>query len=85
MGSKKFAGVSFIAYPMDHQPPHIHAAYADIEIIIDLLFEERAVRLSRRRDSVEPTNAKQSDVKHILRIATANFDSLVSLWEEAHP
>ena len=83
MGSKRFDGVRFSAWSDDHTPPHIHGFYAGIEVLVDLLMEERGVRLSNRVDNVRPPNAKRSDVHHVRRTAMKHFDELVALWENA--
>jgi DNA-directed RNA polymerase subunit L len=83
MGSISFEGVRFAAYSDDHPPPHVHGFYAGIEAIVELMIEERKVRLANRRDCVDPRNAKRSDVNHILRTAAKHFDELVELWETA--
>ncbi len=83
MGSKTFDGVRFAAYTNDHLPPHVHGFYGESEVLIDLLLEERAIRLSRRKDNVRPKGAKRSDVTHVRRVARRNFDALVAVWEAA--
>ncbi len=81
MGSKTFDGVRFSAYPDDHPPPHVHAFYAEIRVIVEL--ENGETRLSARPDAVRPVNGKQSDVRHVLRAATRYADELVELWRAA--
>ena len=83
MGSKTFDGVRFVAWSNDHPPPHVHGLYAGIEAIVELMIEDRKVRLAIRDDQVRPRKAKRSDVNHILRTAAKNFDELVQLWETA--
>jgi len=61
----------------------VHGLYAGIEAIAELLIAERKVRLARRHDRIKPRNAKRSDVNHILKTATKNFDEMVRLWETA--
>jgi hypothetical protein len=85
VGSLRFDGVWFVAYPEDHEPRHVHGFYAETEVIVELRGgAERRVALSDRRDAVRPGNARRSDVKRILLVATEHFDELVQLWEEAH-
>jgi hypothetical protein len=83
VGSKTFDGVRFVAWTNDHDPPHVHGHYAGMEAIVELMMEERKVRLSSRDDRVKPRNAKRSDVSYILRTAAKYFDELVHLWETA--
>jgi len=52
--------------------------------IVDLLIDERAVRLSRRKKNVRPPTAKQSDINYVVLTAAHNFDELVALWESAN-
>ena len=85
MGSLRFDGVCFVAYPQDHEPRHVHGFYAETEVIVELrLRPAREVAKADRSDAVRPGNAKRNDVKYILRVAAAHFDDLVRLWEEAH-
>lgn len=83
MGSLRFLGILFAAYPMDHDPPHIHATYAETVVIFDLL-DDGTVALSERWDAVVPADAKSSDVKKVLRCAAAHWVELKNLWEKAH-
>jgi hypothetical protein len=83
MGSLRFAGVLFSAYPLDHDPPHVHGSYAGIVVILDLL-ADGSVALSNRKDAFLPSNAKLSDVKHVLRCAAMHWKELNELWEKAH-
>ena len=85
MGSIRFDGVRFVAYPEDHEPHHVHGFYAEVEVIVELRNEpRREVAQADRSNAVRPGNASRSDVKHILLVATEHFDRLVQLWEEAH-
>lgn len=83
MGSKTFDGVWFAAYSHDHPPPHVHGRYAGVEVIIDLL-PNGDVRQSSRWDAVRPPNAKRSDVRHILAVASAHYDELMAIWRATH-
>lgn len=82
MGSKTFDGVWFIAYSDDHLPEHIHGFYAETEVILELVFAERKIRLARK---AKPLNAKKSDVKRIVRVANRFTGELIKLWEDAQP
>lgn len=85
MGSIRFDGVRFVAYPEDHEPRHVHGFYGEVEAIVALHHgAERTVSLANRRDAVRPGNASRSDVRHILLVAAEHFDELVKLWEDAH-
>ena len=84
MGSVRLEGVRFSAYPQDHEPIHIHGAYAEVRVIVELNETTRTVEIAERNDAIKPGNASRSDVKHILNVATANFDKLIQLWKEAH-
>jgi len=54
MGSLRFHGVLFIAYPNDHPPRHVHGFAGDVEIAVDLLLSGN-VGLANRIDAVQPT------------------------------
>jgi hypothetical protein len=85
VGSLRFDGVRFVAYPEDHEPRHVHGFYAEAEVIVELLVNSgREVALADRTDAIRPGNARRSDVKHILQTAAEHFDELVELWREAH-
>jgi hypothetical protein len=84
VGSIRFDGVRFVAYPEDHKPCHVHGFYGETEVIVDLREKPREVARADRTNAVRPGNASRSDVKHILRVAAAHFDELLKLWEEAH-
>lgn len=85
MGSLRFDGVRFVAYPQDHEPRHVHGFYAETEAIVELReAPNRGVAIAQRTDAVRPGRAKRSDVKHILQVAAAHFIELANLWREAH-
>ena len=46
------------------------------------LHPDRTVSLANRKDAVRPRDAKRSDVKHVLVMASEHFDELVALWEK---
>jgi hypothetical protein len=83
VGSKTFDGVRFSAYVDDHLPPHVHGFYAGVEVILELDFETRDIRLARRHDRVQPQNAKSSDVRRVRRAAEEYGEELFRLWEVA--
>lgn len=82
MGSLRFDGVLFVAYPQDHEPRHVHGFYAETEVIIEL--RDRLIVLANRTDAVRPGNSSRSDVRCVLDVAAAHFDELAELWEKAH-
>lgn len=84
MGSVRFEGVRFVAYPQDHEPVHVHGFYAEVEAIVELREAVREVALANRSDAIRPATASRSDVKHVLRVAASHFDALVQLWRDAH-
>jgi hypothetical protein len=81
MGSKTFSGVRFQAFTDDHDPPHLHGLYADIEVLVELL-NGRAY-LANRDDAIRPANAKRSDVRHVLITAAKHAEELLALWRNA--
>ncbi len=83
MGSKTFDGVWFISYSQDHPPPHVHGAYAETVVIVDLL-PDGSVREAVRRNAIQSANAPRSDVRRILKVAAAHVEELKVLWEKAH-
>jgi hypothetical protein len=83
MGSKTFEGVTFRAYPNDHEPRHVHGFYAEVEVIVDLK-RDGTVALADRTDATRPSNGSKSDVRRILDIAVKHFAALVTLWEKHH-
>ena len=84
MGSIRFEGVLFSVYSDDHAPPHVHARYAEVRVVIDLLLVENAVALSKRHKSVTPIRGSRADVSYILELAAEHYDALVHLWETIH-
>ena len=83
MGSKTFDGVRFIAYPADHDPPHVHATTAGVIVVLALL-ADGGVGLADRKDAISPGNTPRNVVARILRVAAANVDELWALWEKVH-
>ena len=83
MGSIRFDGVRFVVYSMDHEPRHVHGFYAEVEVIVDL-HPDGGISLANRTDTIRPSNASKSDVRHVLAVASAHFNELVSLWEKHH-
>lgn len=84
MGSLHFAGVRFSLYPDDHLPVHIHARYAGVTVVLELRADGRVV-ISDRLRSVQPANAKRSDVARIVRVANLHVDALMAVWKTMHP
>ena len=58
-------------------------ASGETEAIVDLRVDG-TVALAKRDDAVRPANAKRSDVKKILRVASEQFEQLTALWEAIH-
>jgi hypothetical protein len=83
VSSVRFGGVLFVAFANDHPPRHVHGFAGETEAVVDLRMDG-GVALSKRRDAVQPGNAKRSDVKKILAAAALNFEELVALWKEMH-
>ncbi len=83
MSSRLLAGVLFRVHPQDHDPPHVHAYYAETVVIIEML-AGIGVRLASRRDSVIPANAKSADIRRMLKVAAMHVDELLDLWERMH-
>lgn len=83
MGSLRFDGVWFMIYVDDHPPPHVHARYAEIAVILDLL-PGGSIAISRRAFAVRPPNAKQSDVNRVVRVARENQAALRNLWRSLY-
>jgi len=85
VGSIRFDGVRFVAYPEDHESRHVHGFYAETEVIVELRNRpQREVARANRTDAVRPGNASHSDVRHILEVAAVHFEELLKLWEDAH-
>jgi hypothetical protein len=83
VGSKTYDGVWFAAYSNDHEPPHVHGAYAETLVIVDLLPDGTTAE-SSRAGAVQPNNAKRSDVRRILETAADHAAELKLLWEKTH-
>ena len=83
MGSKTYDGVWFAAFSHDHEPPHVHGAYTETVVIVDLLSDGTTAK-SKRRDAVQPGDAKRSVVKRILDVAAEHAVELKELWEKTH-
>lgn len=83
MGSTKYAGIRFSAYPNDHPPRHVHGSYDGAVAIVELR-EGGEVALAARKDAIRPGNAKRTAVTKILATAAIHYDELIELWEKAH-
>jgi hypothetical protein len=83
MGSIKFEGVRFSAFPDDHTPRHVHGRYAEILVIVDLL-ADGGVKVSDRENPIKPSNGSRADARHVLDVAAKHFNELVALWEKHH-
>lgn len=78
----RFGGVRFRAYPQDHEPRHFHGYVGDGHVIIELTNDRRVILADRDRAI---RNAKASEVRKVIEIATLHFDALVHLWERMQP
>jgi hypothetical protein len=83
MGSLRFDGVRFWIFVDDHLPPHIHARYAEISVVLDLL-PSRGIAISSRALAVRPPDAKSNDLNRVLRIARMHETALRELWRSLH-
>jgi hypothetical protein len=83
VGTKTFDGVWFISYSEDHLPPHVHAKYADVEVIIELT-PDGGIMQSSRIDAIRPRNAKRNDIRTVLYVAADHSEELHALWERTH-
>jgi hypothetical protein len=83
VGSKTFDGVRFMAYPADHDPPHVHATTAGV-ILVLVLLADGGVGLAERKDAISPGNAPRNVVARIQRVAAENVGELWALWEKVH-
>lgn len=83
MGSKTFDGVRFAAYTDDHPPAHVHGFYAGVEVILELVFSNKKIRLAQRKARIIPATAKRSDVNYIIKVAKANSREIHKLWRAA--
>jgi hypothetical protein len=72
-----------MAYPADHDPPHVHATTAGV-ILVLVLLADGGVGLADRKDAISPGNAPRSIVARIQRVAAQNVDELWALWEVMH-
>jgi hypothetical protein len=81
MGSKTYDGVRFHGFTDDHDPPHLHGFYAEVEVLVELL--NGKAYLADRDDAVRPANGKRSDVKHVVRTAAKYAEDLMEVWRAA--
>ena len=81
MGSLRFDGVRFSIYPNDHPPPHVHGYFAEMSAVIDLL-PGGGVDISSRTNPYWPLNAKKSDLRKVLRIASTHEAALREEWRK---
>ena len=63
VNSLRIGGIIFQVFPLDHEPRHVHALYAGIEVIVDIL-DDRTVALADREDPIAPANAKRREKMH---------------------
>ncbi|MDB5522144.1 MAG: hypothetical protein JWP21_2321 [Tardiphaga sp.] len=65
------AGVRIVIYPKDHLPPHLHARYAEFEVLISIL----------TGDVLEGSLPK-SKLRHVQAWLAANREQVSYVWEE---
>jgi hypothetical protein len=80
LSSVHVGGVHFQIYPRDHAPIHAHGRYAGTAAIVVFL-GNRTVELADRDDAIYPRDAKESDVRKILRAAREHYDEIMAVWE----
>ncbi|WP_128913264.1 DUF4160 domain-containing protein [Granulicella sibirica] len=83
MGSVRFDGIVFFVFTRDRAPPHVHAYYGDLTVILELR-EEGGVWIADRSDALEPRDPKKNEVRRVLRCARANEEALRELWRRTH-
>jgi hypothetical protein len=64
-------------------PPHVHARYAEIAVVLDLL-PGGGVALSKRASAILPPDAKRNDLKRVLRVARVHEAALRALWHSLY-
>jgi hypothetical protein len=79
MGSVRFDGVVFFAYTRDHPPPHVHAVYGALIVIVDLL-PGGGVAVAERHDAYSPRKPKMNEVRRVMRCAALHEEALRELW-----
>ncbi len=83
MGSRRIHGVWFQVFANDHLPPHVHARYGRLRVIVELLPNGDVIK-ANRPDSIRPANGSRVAIRHTLRVAAANYNTLMALWEALH-
>src|SRR5579875_3598043 len=83
MSSKRIDGVLFIVPSNDHEPRHVHVVMAECRLIIDLGPNGFAA-LATRKGAKKPQDAKESDVRKAVQLASQNHKTLWDLWEKVH-
>lgn len=76
------SGVLFSVSSHDHWPPHVHAEFAGIDVVVEMMQGE--ARVATRKRPMRPTNAKRSDGNKILQAAANNADISLAIWEQVH-
>ena len=85
MGSCTVRGVRFQVYAGDHQgavTPHVHACFPDGDIVIEIYNDNTVALSSSHKNPVDP-GVKKPQVKRALKIAGAEIDALLALWNES--
>jgi hypothetical protein len=87
VGTIRYRGIRFRAYPNDHPGavhPHVHAWLDDGEVRIALLADGR-VALSAEHAVAVVGTVKASDVRKALHAAAEIHEALLRAWAEMHP
>ena len=85
MGSRIFAGVRFQVYAGDHDgsvTPHVHACFPDGDIVIAIC-SDNSVGLSTSHSTPVDRGVKKPQIKRALKVAAAEVNALLQLWEES--
>jgi hypothetical protein len=83
MGSVRFDGVVFVVFSRDHAPPHVHACYGSLIVILELL-AGGGIAVADRLDAYIPRSPKRNEVRRVVRCALMNEQALRELWRRTH-
>ena len=74
VGSLTFEGIRFQVYSRDHPPPHAHGFYGPTLVVIEFADSEN---IGIRAGSIQPPNAKRSDVRRVVNAAVEHYPELM--------